>query len=246
MMARISPLRMSKETSRSALTPPNDSETFSSESSTSPAAMAAALGRRRLRLDVGLHSAASRMGCSGARGIGLHVDDAHVALDDALAAVLERHLGGDVALLGAVVERLDERPVAIGDEGAAHLLRARQLAVVGVELLVQDQEAPDLRGRHLRLLGQRPVELVDALGDHLVDLRVGGQLLVAGVGDVVALGPVADRGQVDVDEHRHVVAPLAEGDRLAHLGIELDAVLEVLRREQRAVVEAARRPWRDR
>ncbi len=65
-------------------------------------------------------------------------------------------------LLRAVVERRDQRRVAVGDDGAAHLLRARQLAVVGVELLVQDQEAPDLRGRHLRLVGERLVQLVDA------------------------------------------------------------------------------------
>src|SRR5438046_4364417 len=38
MMARISPLRISKETSTSARTPPNDSDTPSTESSTSPAA----------------------------------------------------------------------------------------------------------------------------------------------------------------------------------------------------------------
>ena len=63
----------------------------------------------------------------------------------ALAAVLERHLGRDVGLVRAVVERLDQRRVALGDEAAADLLRAGQLAVVGVELLVQDEEAPDLR-----------------------------------------------------------------------------------------------------
>src|SRR6185312_16858 len=38
MMARISPLRISKETSLTAFTPPNASETFSTESSTSPTA----------------------------------------------------------------------------------------------------------------------------------------------------------------------------------------------------------------
>src|SRR5438132_835684 len=37
MMARISPLRMSNETSRIAFTPPNASETFSTASSTCPA-----------------------------------------------------------------------------------------------------------------------------------------------------------------------------------------------------------------
>ena len=38
MMARISPLRMSKETSEIALTPPNESETFSQRKQDSPAA----------------------------------------------------------------------------------------------------------------------------------------------------------------------------------------------------------------
>ena len=38
MMARISPLRISKETSLTALTPPNDSDTSSTASSTSPVA----------------------------------------------------------------------------------------------------------------------------------------------------------------------------------------------------------------
>ena len=53
----------------------------------------------------------------------------------------------------AVVERLDQRRVALGDEAAAHLLRARQLAVIGIEFLVQDQEALDLRAAHARLGG---------------------------------------------------------------------------------------------
>ena len=68
MMARISPLRMSKETSRIAFTPPKDSDTFSTESSTSPA-VAMLPGDHRPGLDVGLHSAASRSG-SAARGAG--------------------------------------------------------------------------------------------------------------------------------------------------------------------------------
>ena len=44
MMARISPLRMSKETSLTAFTPPNDSETFSTDKSTSPTATSGPLG----------------------------------------------------------------------------------------------------------------------------------------------------------------------------------------------------------
>jgi hypothetical protein len=41
----------------------------------------------------------------------------------------------------AVVERLDQHRVLLGDEVAAHLAGAGQLAVVGVEFLVQHQEA---------------------------------------------------------------------------------------------------------
>ncbi len=52
------------------------------------------------------------------------------------------------ALLRAVVEPFDQRRVALGDEAAPHFLRARQFAVVGVEFLVQDQEALDLRAGH--------------------------------------------------------------------------------------------------
>ncbi len=44
MMARTSPFRMSNDTSRIARTPPNDSDTFSTESMTSPAAMSLAAG----------------------------------------------------------------------------------------------------------------------------------------------------------------------------------------------------------
>src|SRR5918993_3190882 len=113
MMARISPFRMSNDTSVSAFTPPKASDTFSTASSTSPlvttgesGALIRTRSRRllqRRRLD----------------RIGLHVADLDARRDDALAAVLERDLGADVALGGAVVERLDERVVALGDEAAA-------------------------------------------------------------------------------------------------------------------------------
>ena len=151
MMARTSPFLMSNDTSRIARTPPNDSDTFSIESSTSPAAMSLAAG--------------ALMPPSQARRDrhGRHVADLHARRDRALAAVLEGHLGGDVGLGRAVIERLDQRRVALGDEAAAHLLGPRHLAVVGVELLVQDQEALDLRARRHLVLGERAVGLLDVL-----------------------------------------------------------------------------------
>ncbi len=133
---------MSKETSEIAFTPPNESETCSSERRASPAAIAwRSFMRRALRVG---------------RRMDRHVDDLGRADELALAAVLVGDLGRDRGLGGAVVEALDQRRVALGDEAAAHLLRARQLAVVGVELLGQDEKALDLRARHHRFVRPAP------------------------------------------------------------------------------------------
>ena len=80
-----------------------------------------------------------------ARREGLGVDDLQVGRDRAGAAVLERHLRSRCSCSRlAAVERVDQHAVLLADEAAPDLARARQLAVVGVELLVQDQEAADL------------------------------------------------------------------------------------------------------
>ena len=105
--------------------------------------------------------------------------------------------------------------------------------------LWQDQEAPDLRARHHLFGGQRAVHLVDVVRQHVVDPRMAGKLLIGAVDDVVALRPVADRGEIDVEHGADEIALVAEGDRLADVGIEFQLVLDVFRREQRAVVEAA-------
>ena len=57
--------------------------------------------------------------------------------------------------------------------------------------------------------------------DHVVDQRMAGELLIGAVDDVVALGPVADRGEIDVDHHGDEVAPVAERHRLRMLGKNL-------------------------
>ncbi len=66
MMARISPFRMSKDTPRMALTPPNDSDTFSTASRTSSGSHLARPSTG-LGLHIGLHSAASLSGSAAAR-----------------------------------------------------------------------------------------------------------------------------------------------------------------------------------
>ena len=45
--------------------------------------------------------------------------------------------------------------------------------------------------------------------------------------------------EIDVEHGADEVAPVAEHHRLADVGIELELVLDVFRREQRAVVEPA-------
>ena len=118
---------------------------------------------------------------------------------------------------------------------APHLARPGDLLVVRVELLVQDQEPPDLGAAQDGVLREAPVHPGHLLGDELVDLGLLGEVGVARVCNVPALRPVPDGGEVDVDERRHVRAVLPDADGLLHEGRELQLVLEVLRREERPV-----------
>src|SRR5690348_13353304 len=82
------------------------------------------------------------------------VADLDLGPERALPPVLEGDLALDARRRGVGVERVDERPVALADEAAPHLAGARQLAVVGVELLRQQQEAADLRAGEVRFPGE--------------------------------------------------------------------------------------------
>src|ERR1700730_11844376 len=64
-----------------------------------------------------------------------HVADLEPGRDRAGAAVLEGDLGRDVRLDRAVIKRRHQRRVTLSDEAAADLQGARELAVVGIELL---------------------------------------------------------------------------------------------------------------
>src|SRR5262245_52167440 len=135
IMERISPLRISKETPATALTPPKASDTFSTASSTLPATMSCSLGAliQRLRAcDDATRAAGSLCSLShrerertevAARSCcflhrrhrhRLHVADFDAGGEHALAAVLERHLGGNVGLARPAVERCDQRSITVG------------------------------------------------------------------------------------------------------------------------------------
>src|SRR3990172_3808292 len=230
MIARTSCSRTSNDTSCSAFPPPNESETPSTTRTGAPIFRWLCIGRR-----------GERSGGPASRGSRerLRVDDLQRRGDRAGATVLELHLRLDVAVALAAVERVDRHLVPLGDEAPAHLPRPGDLAVVGVELLVQDEEAVDLRPGELGVGGEVGIHLLDAPADELVDRALRREVAVAGVCEVAPLGPVADRVEVDVDERAHHVALVPERDRLADVGKELELVLEVLRREQRAVLQLA-------
>src|SRR5215469_7335637 len=164
--------------------------------------------------------------------------DLEVGREAPLAAVLEGHLAVDVDDVAAAIERVDEALIALADEAAADLARPRQLAVVGVELLVEDEKAGDLRARKGRLLGEIAVHLLDAVLDEGIGRIVGRKLLVARIGDTAPFGPIAERRQVDVDEGGNGVAVVAEGDGLLDEGEEFELVLDVFGGKERAVAQA--------
>src|SRR5258706_9413117 len=100
-----------------------------------------------------------------------------------------RHVGRAPVLVGdrgahghrvgaPVVERVDDVVVALVDEATPQLARARDLPIVGVELLVEEREAAyALRGR------QRLVGAPYLVEDQGVDLGVLGQIRVPRVGN---------------------------------------------------------------
>src|SRR5215467_2452253 len=193
IMARISPLRISNETPATALTPPKASDTSSTASSTLPAAISCSLGALMPQLRdapraVGSpcclsHGENERIAiaarsCRSCRLLHrrhrhrVHVADFDASGEHALATVLERYLGGNVGLARAVVERRDQRRITFRDETTAHLLGARDFAVVGIEFLMQNEKASNLRPRHCLLLRQRAVHLLHMLREHVVDPRM--------------------------------------------------------------------------
>src|ERR1700730_774155 len=247
MMARISPLRMSKETSLSALTPPNASDTFSTDRIASPAATSTcpraltggpASGAGSTRPHPPFARAEPSRGLLH-RGRRADVADRNAGVDHAFASVLECNFRRNRCLRRAVIERTHERRIALADQATPHLHGAGQFAIVGVELLGQDQEAPDLRADQGTVAGERLIHLAYMRFDHVIDERVAGEFLIVAVDDVVALRPAPDRHQIDVEHHSNEIALVAERNRFLDVGIELELVLDVFGREQRSVVEPA-------
>src|SRR5258705_10650336 len=76
----------------------------------------------------------------------MHVLDGDPGAHSRALTVFVGDLGGDLGLGRAAVERLDHRRVLFRDHAPAQLARARDLGVVGVEVLGEQQEAPHAVG----------------------------------------------------------------------------------------------------
>ena len=68
---------------------------------------------------------------------------------------------------------------------------------------------------------------------------MSGQFLIGGIGDIVALGPIAHRRQIDIDETGGKILPVAEQHRLFDIGEKFVFVLDIFGRKQRAALELA-------
>src|SRR3989304_1316539 len=160
----------------------------------------------------------------------LHILDLDARLDRRLAAVLVCDRRRQLYLIPAGVEGVDDRCVLLGDEAAPDLARARDLGVIGLQVLREQEEAPDLRG-----VGEGPVALLDLLSDERPDLGLLAQVRVARVRDPAPLYPVPDRVQVDGDHRGDEGLLVPERHRLADERAELELVLDELRGEGRPV-----------
>src|SRR5262249_24365270 len=171
--------------------------------------------------------------------IGIYVTDRYASDNCSLMAVVEGDLGGDLSLRRAVVQRFEQRTIAIDDVPAANFLRTRKFTIVWIKLFMQHKEAADLCACHDVFFRKGPISLVDVLRDHIVDQWMASELLIRAIDNVVALGPASPRRQVDIDHGTDKIATGAYRNRLADVGIIFELVFDVFRRKQRAIFEPA-------
>src|SRR5260370_1266272 len=129
-------------------------------------------------------------------------------------------------------ECVDDLGVLLGHEAAPHLPRARDLLVVGVELLVEQDELADARA--LRQVAVHPLHL---LPDEVAGLGLLGEVRVGGIGDLAPLRQLPDVLHLDVDHGRHVGPVLTHRHGLLDVRADLDLLLHLLGRELGAVGE---------
>src|SRR4029453_6472034 len=117
----------------------------------------------------------------------LDVLDVNGGSQRALATVLVGDGRAQLDVAAARVEGLDDRRILLGHVPAPDLAGARHLRVVALQVLGQQQEAPDL----LRVR-QGFVASAYLVADQAPNLGLLAQIRVRRVGDAPALGPATD------------------------------------------------------
>src|SRR4029453_6227951 len=132
--------------------------------STKPSAMSENISPTNTPLEI---SNKKKPKSSDMSGGPLDVLDVHGGLQRALAAVLVSDGGAQLDGVAPGVEGLDDRGILLRHVPAPDLAGARHLGVVGLQVLGQEQEAPDLLG-----VGQRLVATTDLVANQTAHLRL--------------------------------------------------------------------------
>src|SRR5262249_7785557 len=195
MIARISPALISTLTSLSACTAPKARAICC----TCSKGALLSLGAGCDALSASSATAISSLGdCY--RCFWSHVTDQQLCLERAAPSVLKDHLGLDCHAVIRAVQGLDERRIFLSHKATPDFAGTGQLAIIRVELFMEDEEAADLGPRHLRIVCQIDIHARNFPLDEIVDLWPSCEISIARIGQSTALGPVAHGPEVDVDE----------------------------------------------
>ena len=107
---------------------------------------------------------------------------------------------------------------------------------------MQDQETADLAPGQQRVAAEVGVDLLHALFDKLIHLRLLRQVGIAGIRQIAPLSPVAYGIKVDIDQHTDFLTTVAVRHHLFDMLEEFELVLHILGREHGPVKCATAHP----
>src|SRR5262249_45112750 len=111
-----------------------------------------------------------------------HVTDQQLCLEHAAPSVLKDHLGLDRHAVIRAIQGLDERRILLCHKATPDFAGTGQLAIIRVELFMEDEEAADLGPCHLWIVRQTHIHARNFLLDEVVDLWPRCQISIARVG----------------------------------------------------------------
>ena len=163
-----------------------------------------------------------------------HVDNRHVAVKHALAAILECHLGADPCAGRTVVERIDERRIAVCDKRTSHLLGPGHFAVVETWRDQQMFDARDAVQKHL-LDTLQPIRVSDYDQRPYKTLTVGSAAPLSASSQAISVVTHVDT--VAAPQAPALLKRLAEASRREEGNVRFDVVQHAMRANHFTVIE---------